>query len=132
MAPNFKIELRSNNSEAIGYRHNARPSATFDPVGLTFQVLESRLKWRIVNAHYDVESPVGKFDAETAFGATRFNLSNPHSSISIDLAAEVVWQLLTTQLSSSEKIMVSWMLAATMVHELCVSISPCSSLTLSI
>ncbi|KAL7795150.1 hypothetical protein V8C37DRAFT_374665 [Trichoderma ceciliae] len=118
-APNFKIELRNDNSGAIGYRHNVRPSAAFDPVGLTFKVLESRLKWRIVNAHYDIESPVGKFDAETAFGVTRFNLSNPYNSISIDLAAEVVWQLLTTQLSSSEKTMVSWMLSATMVHELC-------------
>lgn len=121
-APNFKIDLRRDNNEAIGYRHNVRPSAAFDPVGLTLRVLESRLKWRIVNAHYDIESPVGTFDAETAFGATRFNLSDPRCSIAIDLAAEVVWQLLTTQLSSSEKTMVSWMLAATMVHELCVSI----------
>ncbi|RFU76815.1 hypothetical protein TARUN_5401 [Trichoderma arundinaceum] len=103
--PNFKIELRKDKRNAIGYRHNARPSATFNPVKLTFKVLESRLKWRIVNAHYDIESPVGKFDAETAFGVTRYNLSNPRNSISIDLAAEVVWQLLTTQLSSSEKTM---------------------------
>ncbi|KAL7937374.1 hypothetical protein V8C35DRAFT_320285 [Trichoderma chlorosporum] len=118
-SPNFKIELRSNKNDAIGYRHNVRPSAAFDPVALTFKVLENRLKWRIVSAHYDIESPVGKFDHETAFAVTRLNLSNPKSSISIDLAAEVVWQLLTTQLSSSEKVMVSWMLAATMVHELC-------------
>ncbi|KAL6699029.1 hypothetical protein J3F84DRAFT_405911 [Trichoderma pleuroticola] len=118
-SPNFKIELRRDNSEAIGYRHKVRPSATFNPVELTFKVLESRLKWRIASAHYDVESPIGKFDAEAAFAVTRFNLSNPNSSICIDLAAEVIWQLLAAQLSSSEKVMVSWMLAATMVHELC-------------
>ncbi|PNP50741.1 hypothetical protein THARTR1_08362 [Trichoderma harzianum] len=118
-SPNFKIELRRDNTEAIGYRHKVRPSATFNPVELTFKVLESRLKWRIASAHYDVESPIGKFDAETAFAVTRFNLSNPNSFISIDLAAEVIWQLLADQLSSSEKTMVSWMLAATMVHELC-------------
>ncbi|KAL7963696.1 hypothetical protein V8C34DRAFT_319393 [Trichoderma compactum] len=113
------IELRSDNSEAIGYQHKVRPSATFNPVELTFKVLESRLKWRIASAHYDAESPTGKFDVETAFAVTRFNLSNPNSSICIDLAAEVIWQLLAAQLSSSEKTMVSWMLAATMVHELC-------------
>ncbi|KAK4067136.1 uncharacterized protein Triagg1_7864 [Trichoderma aggressivum f. europaeum] len=118
-SPNFKIELRRDNSEAIGYRHKIRPSAKFNPMELTFKVLESRLKWRIASAHYDVESTIGKFDAETAFAVTRFNLSNPNSSICIDLAAEVIWQLLAVQLSSSEKIMVSWMLAATMVHELC-------------
>ncbi|KAK0767018.1 hypothetical protein N5P37_000748 [Trichoderma harzianum] len=118
-APNFKIELRSDKSEAIGYQHRVRPSAKFNPVELTFKVLESRLKWRIVSAHYDIESPTGKFDAETAFAVTRFKLSNPSSSICINLAAEFIWQLLATQLSSSEKIMVSWMLAATMVHELC-------------
>ncbi|KAL6801764.1 hypothetical protein J3E68DRAFT_434835 [Trichoderma sp. SZMC 28012] len=118
-APNFKIELRRDNSEAIGYRHNVKPSATFNPVELTFRVLESRLKWRIASAHYDIESPIGKFDAETAFAVTRSNLSNPSSSICIGLAAEVIWQLLAAQLSSSEKIMVSWLLAATMVHELC-------------
>ncbi|KAL6826788.1 hypothetical protein J3E69DRAFT_380160 [Trichoderma sp. SZMC 28015] len=118
-APNFKIELRKDNSEAIGYQHKVKPSATFNPVELTFQALESRLKWRIASAHYDVESPIGKFDAETAFAVTRLELSNPNSSICIDLAAEVIWQLLAAQLSSSEKIMVSWLLAATMVHELC-------------
>ncbi|KAH6610130.1 hypothetical protein Trco_000150 [Trichoderma cornu-damae] len=126
-APNFKIELRNHNknnknnknSEAIGYRHNARPSAAFDPVALTLKVLESKLKWRIVSAHYDIESPVGKFEAETALGTTRYSLCSSSNCISIDLAAEAVWQLLTTQLSCSEKTMVSWMLAATMVHELC-------------
>ncbi|KAF3069498.1 hypothetical protein CFAM422_007198 [Trichoderma lentiforme] len=118
-APNFKIELRKDNCEAIGYQHKFRPSATFNSVELTFKVLESRLKWRIASAHYDVESPIGNFDAETAFAATKFDLSNPSSSICIDLAAEVIWQLLAAQLSSSEKTMVSWMLAATMVHELC-------------
>lgn len=120
-APNFKIELRRDKSGAIGYRHNVKPSATFNPVELTFKVLESRLKWRIASAHYDIGSPTGKFDAETAFAVTRFKLSNPSSSICINLAAEVIWQLLATQLSSSEKIMASWMLAATIVHELCVS-----------
>ncbi|OPB42523.1 hypothetical protein A0O28_0036400 [Trichoderma guizhouense] len=122
--PSFKIELRRDKSEAIGYRHKIRPSATFNPMELTFKVLESRLKWRIASAHYDVESPIGKFDAETAFAVTRFNFPNPNTSICIDLAAEVIWQLLTAQLSSSEKTMVSWMLAATMVHELCVSNPP--------
>ncbi|KKP01785.1 hypothetical protein THAR02_06124 [Trichoderma harzianum] len=71
-SPNFKIELRSDKSEAIGYRHNVEPSATFNPVELTLKVLESRLKLRIASAHYDIESPIGKFDAETAFAVTRF------------------------------------------------------------
>ncbi|KAL7912690.1 hypothetical protein GGI35DRAFT_491168 [Trichoderma velutinum] len=97
-SPNFKFELRGDNSEAIGYQHN-----------LTFTVLESRLKWRVASAHNDVETHIGKFDEETAFAVTRFNLSN----------SNIIWQLLADQLSSSEKIMVSWMLAATMVHELC-------------
>jgi hypothetical protein len=121
-APVVKIEVRNDNSEAIGYRHNVRPSSTFDPVALTFRVLEKKLRWRIVNAHYDIEDPIGEFEAETAFGTTRFDLSNPNKYISIDISAEVVWQLLAAQLSSSEKTMISWMLSSTIVHEICVSI----------
>ncbi|KAM0245164.1 hypothetical protein ACHAQJ_010627 [Trichoderma viride] len=118
-SPVIKIEIRNDNSGAIGYRHNFRPSAAFDPVALTLQVLEKKLRWRIVNAHYDIESPIGEFEAETAFGTTRFDLSSFHKYISIDISAEVVWQLLAAQLSSSEKTMISWMLSSTIVHELC-------------
>ncbi|KAL6910289.1 hypothetical protein GGI43DRAFT_427019 [Trichoderma evansii] len=120
--PVIRIEIRSDNNEAIGYRHNVKPSPTFNPVALTFKVLEEKLQLRIVTAHYDIEPPIGEFKVQTAVGGTHYDLSDRSRSICINLCAEIVWQLMTSRYSSSEKTMISWMLSTTIVHELCYAI----------
>lgn len=59
--PVIRIEIRSDTSETIRYRHNTKPSPAFDPVAPTFKILEEKLRWRIVTAHYDIEPPIGEF-----------------------------------------------------------------------
>lgn len=94
---------------------DVRNDPAIDPVSLNEQVMDEYFQLRILSVNRD--SATGTFVHDGAVGATRFDIDGHYDSLSVGLAAELIWPLLTDRFSSSEKMMASYILAITLVHE---------------
>lgn len=72
----------------------------------------------------DSESPM--FSSQLTMGETDIDdISQVDQPIRCSIAAELVWPLLTDSISGSEKLMASFVVATTVVHEIMVCVFPC-------
>lgn len=83
-------------------------------------VLQKKLQMEIVSGHMSD----GKYGEDFRYGATAASLEGENSAIRCCLSAELLWPLLVPNFSSSEKLAVSFFIAATLLHELMVRQSP--------
>ncbi|KOS22655.1 hypothetical protein ESCO_003645 [Escovopsis weberi] len=107
--------MREDKTGSLAQLAGVSPSFRFDPVSCTLSVLEHSLVLRVASCHENFEAgekgPTlgGWFSAPWEFGLGYLG----HLTVS----AEGVWQLLSRKLSSAEKMMASFVIAVTLVHE---------------
>ncbi|KAH7163534.1 hypothetical protein B0J13DRAFT_634896 [Dactylonectria estremocensis] len=86
----------------------------FDPTAVSQMVIENCIELGIQSGHYHFDA---EFKEVLAVAETKDQATGPSAPIQISLAAEVVWPLLEPNFSSSEKMMASFVIAISMVHE---------------
>jgi hypothetical protein len=95
----------------------------FDWVVATQNVLFNSLSFEIISfLHLNDEMAEDKDDR--AYGITRCVLDPNISSIKCSIVGEVIWPLLVKDYSSSEKLVCSFLIASTLLHEFAVGKPP--------
>ncbi|KAH8681700.1 hypothetical protein BX600DRAFT_491873 [Xylariales sp. PMI_506] len=89
--------------------------AGFDSVSFIDKFLERHLVLRIQSGFHIAEDGVSR---HFSYGSTRIRVRGHDSKIYVDIAAELIWPLLSDALSSSEKISTAWIITTTIIHEL--------------
>lgn len=121
--PNPKIKFQRNFHRIS--RNHIEPAIM---LGLVRNFNASEMTWRVLNKvielsicsanYYD-----GKFNPHPSIGVTETtDLEDTDKPIRVLIGAEVVWPLLVGNFSESEKMMVRFVFATTLVHEIMVSI----------
>ena len=87
-----------------------------DPAKLTWDVLLRSLEMRISSGHHSARD--GEFVSQASVGVTATpSIFLVQAPIHILIAADLVWPLLVKNFSESEKMMISFVIATTIVHE---------------
>ncbi|KAH7171456.1 hypothetical protein EDB81DRAFT_852035 [Dactylonectria macrodidyma] len=112
----FRSFVNMNDPSLVPAARLMRQVPHFDPTALSQTVMEVFVRLSVRSGHYHFSN---KFQELATAGVT----GNPGVEvcgklIQISIAAELVWPLLEPNFSSSEKIMASYVLAVTIVHEM--------------
>ncbi|KAK7421857.1 hypothetical protein QQZ08_009734 [Neonectria magnoliae] len=116
--PKFKFRrtVDMNDPDLLPSAREMRQIRDFDPKTFTYKVLDRVLELNIRGGHYHFSSD---FALNGPSGVTmNYGLGWADHPIKISLAAELVWPLLVETYSASEKMMASFTIATTLVHEM--------------
>lgn len=119
------VDVPSLSGEALNWPDFIDICATgFDTTGYVCEILKRTIEWNI-GGMWRINADDG--DSSRAFGTTSVERTEktpgePPFKIEVYIAAEVVWPLLVDEYSTAEKASASMFVAATMLHELAVSL----------
>lgn len=123
------VDVPSLTGEALNWPDFIDICATgFDTTGYVCEILKRTIEWnfgsmwRIFGDDGDPDSASSRAFGTTAVERTEKPPGQPSFKIKVYIAAELVWPLLADEYSTAEKASSSMFVAATMLHELAVSL----------
>ncbi|KAH8688157.1 hypothetical protein BGZ61DRAFT_532971 [Ilyonectria robusta] len=112
----FRRFVDMNDPDLVPAAKRMRQYPNFNASAFTEAALERCLQLNIRSGHYHFGT---RFFENAPAGVTAGSaLEDPNAPIRISICAELVWPLLEPNFSTSEKLMASFILATTIVHEL--------------
>ncbi|KAK5996976.1 hypothetical protein PT974_02325 [Cladobotryum mycophilum] len=116
--PMYKFEIRDDKSQSLGYKQGVTPTDVFNGANVTRRVLDKLVVFRFASPHENkamddkhIGIPLGGYTASAVIEGVDY-------PIKITLSSESIWALLSNRFSQTEKMMTSFALAVTIVHEL--------------